>query len=39
VGIASLNDGVEGWLEGGTTNEESVDILLGNKFCGVGIGN
>jgi len=37
--VAGSDDLVEGWLEGGTTNEESVDILFGNKICCVGIGN
>ena len=33
------NCGVEGWLEGGSSNEESVNILLGDKVGGVGVRN
>lgn len=39
VVVASLDDGVEGWLEGSTTNEETIDIRLIDKFSGIGIGD
>jgi hypothetical protein len=37
--VASLNDLVEGWLEGCSSYKETIDIFHGNKFSSVGIGN
>ena len=37
MGIAGINNGVESWLEGSTSNKESIDVLHGDKLSGVGI--
>jgi|TARA_B110001450_G_C17546528_1_gene450792 hypothetical protein len=35
VFVGFFNDGEEVWLEGGTTDEESIDVFLRDKFSSI----
>ena len=35
--VTGLDDVSEDWLEGSTTNEETIDVGLADKLSGVGI--
>jgi hypothetical protein len=37
--VTGLNNGVESWLERGSSNEETIDVLHSNELGGVGVGN